>query len=160
MDMGWLTMFEQITLGTIIRFNLFLQFTCLYIQSLDQWFPNFLGARNQFCGQRSTNYYFLQGFADHQWSAELTLGITDLDYCTYGLFVLEWGSPRHGLRYKRGMQGFCDDNTTRIVINCIKMGEGVSKTLKNSVTSFMNDPCPVWISSLTCIMKRVSQYPN
>jgi len=46
---------------------------------------------------------------------------------------------RHG-RMGRGYQGFCDNNSKAQVLKSMTMGEGISKMIKNYVTSFMDDP--------------------
>ena len=40
----------------------------------------------------------------------------------------------------RGYQGFCDNSTKALVLKTVTMGEGVSKSIKNCVTMFMDDP--------------------
>ena len=43
----------------------------------------------------------------------------------------------------RGYQGFCDDSTKALVLKSVTMGEGVSKIIKNCVTSLRTTPFPI-----------------
>ena len=40
----------------------------------------------------------------------------------------------------RRYQGFCDNSTKALALKSVKNGGGVSKIIKNCVTSFMDDP--------------------
>ncbi len=49
----------------------------------------------------------------------------------------------------RGYQRFCDNSTKALLIKSVTMGEGLSRIIKNCVTSFIDDPLPYPLRSVS-----------